>query len=67
MPLRHPPATAGIHPLTSVRVFSQRTAYTSVRARNRSVYKASLSSTGDDIVTGPGAAAASCSGAGAVL
>jgi len=37
IPFRHPPATAGIHPLTPVLAFSQRTAYTSVRARNRSV------------------------------
>ena len=68
MPFRQPPATAGIHPLTPVRALSHRTAYTSVRARNRSAYKASLSSTGEAIVTSPGAASAadSCSGAGAV-
>ena len=68
MPLRQPPATAGIHPAAPVRGFSHRTAYTSVRARNRSANSASLSATGDAIVTRPGAAtgADSCSGAGAV-
>ena len=53
MPLRQPPATAGIHPLVPVRAFSHGTAYTSVRARNRSAYRASLSATGEAIVTEP--------------
>ena len=68
MPLRHPPATAGIHPAAPVRVFSQRTAYTSAWARNRSANSVSLSATGEAIVTSPGAAtgADSCSGAAAV-
>jgi hypothetical protein len=59
---------AGDHPNAPVRVFSQRTAYRSVRARNRSANKASLSATGEAMVTIPGAAtgADSCSGDGTV-
>jgi hypothetical protein len=57
-----------VHPLTPVRALSHRIAYTSWRARNRSVYRASLSCTGEDIATSPGGATAadSCSGAGVV-
>ncbi len=66
MPLRHPPATAGIHPFIPLRRFSHRTAYTSVLAANRSANNANLSATGDAIVTNPGAVVDSCSGEGAV-
>jgi hypothetical protein len=56
MPLRQPLATAGIHPAAPVRLFSQRTVYTSARARKRSANSASLSPVGEAIVTRPGVA-----------
>ncbi|WP_158632550.1 hypothetical protein [Verrucosispora sp. FIM060022] len=65
IPLRQPPATAGIHPAAPVRAFSHRTAYTSARALNRSANNASLSRVGEAMVTSPGGStgADNCSGA----
>src|SRR5665647_2080800 len=50
-PLRHPPLTAGIHPDRPVRAFSQRTAYTSLRAANIEAKKATFAPGGDDAST----------------
>jgi hypothetical protein len=54
IPLRHPPRTAGIQPERPVRAFSQRTAWTSVRAANMDTKKAIFVSGEDVTSTMPG-------------